>query len=159
MGWWWIAMLTFNDPSSTEACDGVRRFNFARGGSLFAFGMRFSFRFGAERLGAASARNVIDEERCASTAWEQPIPQAAMGSGTGKADAAKASESAVPQLRLFPRSKFVSLRLGPGDLIEVGVYNGPELSKQGKNRDSGDVYLPLIDYVHVGDLTVEEARR
>ena len=51
-----------------------------------------------------------------------------------------------------------SLRLGPGDLLEVGVYNVPELATKARVGNSGDVYLPLIDYVHVGDLTVEEAQ-
>jgi polysaccharide export outer membrane protein len=50
------------------------------------------------------------------------------------------------------------LKLGNGDLIEVGVYNVPELTTKARVGTSGDVYLPLIDYVHVGDLTVEEAQ-
>jgi len=49
-------------------------------------------------------------------------------------------------------------RLGPGDLLEIGVYNVPELSTKARVGNSGDIYLPLIDYVHVGDLTVEEAQ-
>jgi polysaccharide biosynthesis/export protein len=50
------------------------------------------------------------------------------------------------------------MRLGGGDLIEVSVYNVPELSTKARIGNSGDVYLPLIDYVHVGDLTVDEAQ-
>ncbi len=34
----------------------------------------------------------------------------------------------------------------------------PELSTKARIGNSGDVYLPLIDYVHVADLTVEEAQ-
>ena len=49
-------------------------------------------------------------------------------------------------------------RLGPGDLIEISVYNVPELSTKARVGNSGDIYLPLIDYVHVGDLTVEQAQ-
>lgn len=51
------------------------------------------------------------------------------------------------------------VKLGAGDLIEVGVYNVPELATKARVGNSGDIYLPLIDYVHVGDLTVEEAQR
>jgi len=51
-----------------------------------------------------------------------------------------------------------SVRLGSGDLIELSVYNVPELSTKVRVGNSGDVYLPLIDYVHVGDLTVDEAQ-
>lgn len=50
------------------------------------------------------------------------------------------------------------MKLGPGDLIEVGVYNVPELTTKARIGNAGDVYLPLIDYVHVGDLTVDEAQ-
>jgi polysaccharide export outer membrane protein len=48
--------------------------------------------------------------------------------------------------------------LGAGDLIEVNVYNVPELTTKARIGNSGDVYLPLIDYVHVADLTAEEAQ-
>jgi polysaccharide biosynthesis/export protein len=50
------------------------------------------------------------------------------------------------------------VRLGPGDLIELSVYNVPELSTKARVGNSGDVYLPLIDYVQVADLTVDEAQ-
>lgn len=50
------------------------------------------------------------------------------------------------------------LKLGAGDLVEVSVYNVPELATKARVGNSGDVYLPLIDYVHVGDLTAEEAQ-
>ena len=49
-------------------------------------------------------------------------------------------------------------RLGAGDLIELNVYGVPELSMKVRIGNSGDVYLPLVDYVHVADLTVEEAQ-
>ena len=51
------------------------------------------------------------------------------------------------------------IRLGPGDLVEVAVYNVPELTTKARISTNGDIYLPLIDYVHVGDLTQEEAQR
>src|SRR5262249_596156 len=50
------------------------------------------------------------------------------------------------------------VRLGPGDLIEVNVYNVPELATKARVGSSADVYLPLIDYVHVADMSVEEAQ-
>jgi polysaccharide export outer membrane protein len=49
-------------------------------------------------------------------------------------------------------------KLGAGDLVDVSVYNVPELTTKARIGSSGDIYLPLIDYVHVGDLTVEEAQ-
>ena len=54
--------------------------------------------------------------------------------------------------------KSTIVTLGPGDLIEVNVYNVPELASKVRVSNSGDVYLPLIDYVHVQGLTQEEAQ-
>lgn len=52
-----------------------------------------------------------------------------------------------------------SVRLGPGDLVEVNVYNVPELNTKARVSNDGDLYLPLIDYVHVADLRIEEAQK
>jgi polysaccharide biosynthesis/export protein len=67
-----------------------------------------------------------------------------------------ANESASPQ---SPRPLANSnTKLGIGDLIEVSVFGVPELSTKTRVSGSGDVYLPLIDYVHVADLTTDEAQ-
>jgi polysaccharide biosynthesis/export protein len=50
------------------------------------------------------------------------------------------------------------IKLGPGDLIEVSVYNAPELTTKARVGNSGEIYLPLIDYVQVGGLAVDEAQ-
>jgi polysaccharide biosynthesis/export protein len=50
-----------------------------------------------------------------------------------------------------------SLRLEAGDLVEVAVYNVPELTTKARVSSKGEIYLPLIDYVHVAGLTAEEA--
>lgn len=52
----------------------------------------------------------------------------------------------------------VLLKFGPGDLLEVSVYNVPELATKARVSNSGEIYLPLIDYVHVAGLTQEEAQ-
>jgi polysaccharide biosynthesis/export protein len=49
-------------------------------------------------------------------------------------------------------------KLGDGDLIEVSVFGVPDLTTRARVSSSGDLYLPLIDYVHVGDLTTDEAQ-
>jgi polysaccharide export outer membrane protein len=51
-----------------------------------------------------------------------------------------------------------SPRLGIGDLLQVDVYNVPELTTKSRLGTNGDVYLPLVDYVHLAGLTVEEAQ-
>ncbi len=52
-----------------------------------------------------------------------------------------------------------AIKLGPGDLVEVGVYGVPELTTKARVSNDGDLYLPLIDYVHVSDLSLEEAQK
>src|SRR5882724_8066768 len=50
------------------------------------------------------------------------------------------------------------VKLGAVDLLQVSVYNVPELETKGRVGNNGDVYLPLVDYVHLAGLTVEEAQ-
>src|SRR5436305_2415415 len=52
-----------------------------------------------------------------------------------------------------------SIRLGVGDLIELSVYDVPELNTKTRVSDSGDIYLPLVSYVHVDGLTINDAAR
>ncbi len=51
-----------------------------------------------------------------------------------------------------------SLRLGPGDLLEIGVFNVPDFATKTRITSDGDVYLPLINYVHIAGLTVRESQ-
>jgi polysaccharide export outer membrane protein len=69
---------------------------------------------------------------------------------------APANEAASPQSpRLLANS---NVKLGIGDLIEISVFGVPDLSSKTRISGSGDVYLPLIDYVHIADLTTDEAQ-
>ncbi len=51
-----------------------------------------------------------------------------------------------------------NIKLGIGDLIEIAVFGVPDLSIKTRISGSGDIYFPLIDYVHVADLTTDEAQ-
>jgi polysaccharide export outer membrane protein len=90
----------------------------------------------------------------------QPASQAAIGTTESKPDAKKVSEPSKTPVTpgAIEASDSPVLKLGAGDLIEVSVYNVPELTTKARVGNSGDVYLPLIDYVHVADLTTEEAQ-
>jgi polysaccharide biosynthesis/export protein len=69
---------------------------------------------------------------------------------------APANETGKPQSpRLLANS---NLKLGVGDLIEISVFGVPDLSAKARISGSGDVYLPLIDYVHLAALTTDEAQ-
>jgi polysaccharide export outer membrane protein len=92
----------------------------------------------------------------------QPLAQAAGRGGTNRTDSAAPAPSGANANSAAAvanqDSSLLLLKLSAGDLLEVGVYNVPELTTKARVGTSGDVYLPLIDYVHVGDLTVEEAQ-
>jgi polysaccharide biosynthesis/export protein len=66
-----------------------------------------------------------------------------------------AQSSSSPSQHLVANS---NVKLGVGDLIEISVFGVPDLATKTRISGSGDVYLPLIDYVHVADLTTDEAQ-
>jgi polysaccharide biosynthesis/export protein len=68
-----------------------------------------------------------------------------------------AEKTAAPQPEASTTHSTSSLRLEAGDLVEVGVYNVPELTTKARVSTKGEIYLPLIDYIHVAGLTAEEA--
>lgn len=84
----------------------------------------------------------------------QPASPAGLNAAVppGASDSTKGSSPTVDS------STSSTTRLGPGDLIEVSVYNVPELATKARVGSAGDIYLPLIDYVHVADLSLEEAQ-
>jgi len=69
-----------------------------------------------------------------------------------------AGDAAAAPAKDTPAPVSTAARLGAGDLIEFSVYGVPDLNTKARIGNNGDVYLPLIDYVHVGDLTVDEAQ-
>lgn len=50
-----------------------------------------------------------------------------------------------------------AVRLGSGDLVEVSVFEVPDLDTKIRVNGEGDINLPLINDVHVAGLTVDEA--
>jgi polysaccharide export outer membrane protein len=68
--------------------------------------------------------------------------------GTGASSAALA---AIPD-------DFPDLRLTSGVLLDMMVYDEPELATQARVDDKGNISLPLIGAVHVAGKTVAEAR-
>jgi polysaccharide export outer membrane protein len=87
----------------------------------------------------------------------QPQAMPAKGENTGSIPSVALEPSATqPKENLTPHSGS-SLRLEAGDLVEVAVYNVPELATKARVSSQGEIYLPLIDYVHVTGLTAEEA--
>jgi polysaccharide export outer membrane protein len=108
--------------------------------------------FGGEAAGAQQTPTAVPstQNQTGSQAAE-PFPTAAQPVPAANTNAHPSESTAASGDSSF-------LKLSGGDLIEVSVYNVPELSTKARIGNSGDVYLPLIDYVHVADLSVDEAQ-
>ena len=95
-------------------------------------------------------------------AQDQPAKSAERPGNEAEHAAAPAGQAAEPGSGtanpLSDTGSDSSLRLGIGDLLEISVYNVPELATKTRIGNNGDVYLPLIDYVHLAGLTPEEAQ-
>ena len=50
-------------------------------------------------------------------------------------------------------------RLAPGDRLKVTVHTQAELSGDASIDSAGEIHLPLLDAVHVGSMTLDEARQ
>lgn len=83
----------------------------------------------------------------------QPMPQEKVNPPTTPETPAKTEDA-----KQAVSDQSTQVKFGPGDLIDVNVYNVPELTSKVRVSNAGDVYLPLIDYVHVAGLTQEEVQ-
>jgi len=135
------------------------RSSFTRSSGLLACALGLLCGLECQAWGQQTPPSSPTESTVPALPAEQPISQAARGSAGTNADSAKTTQSGASAGSVAAGNENSPLlRLGPGDLLEVGVYNVPELATKARVGSTGDVYLPLIDYVHVGDLTVEEAQ-
>lgn len=97
----------------------------------------------------------------AATPPGTPASQAAVGTTPAQNVANQTpanSNPSSPDEKKDNTDQISTVKLGPGDLIEINVYNVPELTTKARVSNSGDLYLPLIDYVHLEGLTQEEAQ-
>ena len=81
-------------------------------------------------------------------------PPASQDAGAVFAQKPAAQPPASTQAAPMP----AAVRIGPGDLLDIQVFGVPDLSQKTRVTSSGDVYLPLVGYVHLDGLTVEEAQ-
>lgn len=73
-------------------------------------------------------------------------------------DKEKSEVQSAPDIsQSSPRERGHSLQLGVGDLIEMTVYDVPELTTKTRISSTGDIYCALIGPTHVAGLTTEEA--
>lgn len=130
------------------------RSGFARRGQFLLPALALSLMIPAH-LTAQQPANAVGAGKQSS-----PLPSAAQPVAQSDTSAS-GSQGNVKQAAGEPKETDVSLptvQLGPGDLVDVNVYNVPELATKARVSNSGDLYLPLIDYVHVEGLSQEEAQ-
>ncbi len=84
--------------------------------------------------------------------------------GTSTFDAAQGpsgNEAATTRHRLTPLASvpedFSTLKLAPGFLLNMEVFDTPEYSLELRIDSGGDVSLPMIGKIHIADLTLVEA--
>ena len=121
-----------------------------RGSVLFGFLFIFAGVLGAQ---VPAPESTPVQSPPAAIPAAQPVPQATEATPNAAASPAKGDEAAKDQ-----SGQSATVKLGSGDLLEVSVYNVPDLASKVRVSNSGDIYLPLIDYVHVDGLTQEEAQ-
>jgi polysaccharide export outer membrane protein len=108
-----------------------------------------------QQSGDGAKNKPADGQNAAPTSL--PPPQSISQAADSASGASAKSEKNNDPSRDSPE-KISIVTLGVGDLIEVSVYNVPELATKARVSNSGDIYLPLVDYVHVEGLTQEEAQ-
>ena len=58
----------------------------------------------------------------------------------------------------IPASPLDQIRISGGDLLNISVYGVPELQQDVRVNNGGDVYLPLVGYVQLGGLSLDQAQ-
>ncbi len=111
---------------------------------------RFRLRFSQVLIAGLSSLYLL-----AQSPAQTPAP------GTRQQPAAAAKQDVVSSSSSASQSLLANsnVKLEVGDLIEISVFGVPDLATKIRISESGDIYLPLIDYVHVADLTTDEAQK
>lgn len=98
---------------------------------------------------------------CAKSPSAVPVGPDNSGSPAGL-EVAGNWDQRVGELARFPTSDTASTslveehRIGPDDVLEITVFDAPELSRSGRVSDRGEISLPLLGAVHAAGLTPRE---
>jgi polysaccharide biosynthesis/export protein len=83
-----------------------------------------------------------------------PIP----ASSTSTSESVSASVANSQTQKGNPTALGSTVRIGPGDDLEISVFGLPELSQHVRVSNSGEVSLPLTGNLHLGRLSSSEAQ-
>jgi polysaccharide export outer membrane protein len=73
------------------------------------------------------------------------------------ADTKQAEDS--PSLKTRQDRQDRTIRLGPGDLLQITVYSAPDLTTEARVNAAGNITMPLIGSVHVAGLSTDQAQQ
>ena len=150
---------------STQGCATLRAIFEVEDG-LMAFGKFLCF-----ALLIVSLVFIINAQAAAQNtpapATDSSLPQAVHNDVTRPAETSAAvpdrapKETAAPPdlgAPVAPGASASAVRITGGDLLTFSVYGIPELAQDVRVGNGGDVYLPLIGYVQLAGLTLDQAQ-
>lgn len=106
------------------------------------------------QLGLMAVRGHAQAAGNSSLSSQLQLPETSSASSSGKAGATTPGGAPI----IVPKD-ISELRIEPGDLLSVNVYDNPELSSSYRVDLAGDLTLPLCGKVNVRGLTLTEAAK
>jgi len=106
-----------------------------------------------ETMGAPNAPATAGSPSATGAPLPENNANAAFGQSGSQATAGQVENGNAAQMAQAPASLQISL----GDLLEITVFDTPELSSRLRVNNRGDILLPLAGTVHVEGLTAPEA--
>jgi polysaccharide export outer membrane protein len=86
--------------------------------------------------------------------FEASVVASAQTAAPSPQTSAPAQAPSAPQvINTGPLTDDVSYRVGPGDLLDVRVYGRPELGREARVDNQGNIRLPFVGYVQVACLS------
>jgi polysaccharide export outer membrane protein len=92
----------------------------------------------------------------AQTAYQPTVPSVSNAADSA-ADKKQIEESPNLKVRQIPVDR--TIRLGPGDLLQISVYGAPDLTMETRVNAAGNITMPLVGSIHVAGLSTDEAQQ
>jgi polysaccharide biosynthesis/export protein len=111
--------------------------------------------------GQAAAQNAPASVPVPGPHLLQPVNDGATPAEVSPIATSAPKESAAPPDSGAIPTPFIATtapRITAGDLLSFSVYGIPDLAQDIRVGNEGDVYLPLIGYVQLGGLTIDQAQ-
>jgi polysaccharide export outer membrane protein len=103
------------------------------------------------------AASVFAQQPAGNNSDSETAPPASTTSTSNSASVSVAAGNSLLR-KGDPAESGPTVRIGPGDDLDVTVFGLPELSQHARVGSSGDISLPLCGNLHVAGLSSEEAQ-